>query len=229
MPLILIVDDEPPIRQMLRLALTRGGFDVIEAADARSAWHLLQKETAIDLILLDWMLPDMSGINLLSRIRNDRLLKNKPVIMLTARAEENNVLRGFDSGSDDYITKPFSPKQLIARINAVLKRSIPEQKNQLIVNDLLLDCDANRVFYNSQEIKCGRLEFKLLQYLMRYNGKTFSRQHLLDSVWSTQKDVTERTVDVHIRRVRKLLEPFGYDKYIRSVRGEGYQMLQNLE
>ena len=226
---ILIVDDEPPIRQLLKLALTTQKYTAIEAENGYQALDILEAQKDIRLGLLDWMLPDMSGIELLSRLRKHELLKQIPIIMLTAKAEENNVLRGFSAGADDYITKPFSPKELIARIQALLKRTyVNPDKVQLSFHELTLDHEARKLFFREESIKCGRLEFNLLSYFFKNKNKTLSRAHLLDKVWSRDKEVTERTVDVHVRRVRKLLAPYGYDKYIFSVRGEGYQMADKL-
>ncbi len=228
MATVLVVDDEPPIRQMLKLALTRGGFEVVEAETALKALDEINRNKTIDLVLLDWMLPDMSGTSLLTQLRQSSTYKLLPVIMVTAKAEENNVLRGFSMGADDYITKPFSPKELIARVQAVLKRSHKPKPKLLSFKTLSFDLEGKRLMHEGKQVKCGRLEFNLLVYFVQNLNRTLSREHLLDKVWPAQKDVTERTVDVHVRRIRQILEAFEYQDYIRSVRGEGYQMLEEL-
>ncbi|WP_119343287.1 response regulator [Facilibium subflavum] len=225
---ILVVDDEAPIRQMLDIALVKNGFSVTLAEHGKEALQQLKSDADIDLILLDWMLPDMSGIHLLTHIRGQADLKQKPVMMLTAKAQEDNIVRGFSMGADDYITKPFSPKELIARIHAVLKRTKTIKHKHLQFKKLYFDLEGRRLLYDKNTVKCGRLEFNLLVYFVKNINKTLSREHLLNNVWPPQKDVTERTVDVHVRRVRQLLLNFGYDHYIRSVRGEGYQMVSEL-
>ncbi|WP_440616825.1 response regulator [Cysteiniphilum sp. 6C5] len=224
---ILIVDDEPPIRQLLHLTLTRQQYDVVMVENGEQALKALISDSSIDLILLDWMLPDTSGIKLLAQIRQTKQLETLPVIMLTAKAEEGDVLRGFGMGVDDYVTKPFSPKELIMRIQALLKRTkgVSDDKSKLTFRELNADLQSHVLSCKGQIIKCGRLEFKLITYLMKHAGKTLSRARILDHVWDTDKEVTERTVDVHIARVRKLLASCHYDIYLRAIRGEGYQLI----
>lgn len=224
---ILVVDDEPPIRQLLRLVLTRQGYQVEIADCSAQAFRILQNNSSIDLVLLDWMLPDTSGIKLLTQLRSSEEFAELPVIMLTAKAEESNVLRGFGMGADDYITKPFSPKELVMRVQSLLKRVKPKGKaeKKLCFYELCMNLESHELCIKDQVIKCGRLEFKLLAYLIQNIGKTLSRDHILMQVWQADKDITARTVDVHITRIRKLLAPFAYDQCIRSVRGEGYQLV----
>ncbi|TNF66290.1 MAG: response regulator [Gammaproteobacteria bacterium] len=229
---ILVVEDEAPIRQMVSFALKRCGFNPIEASTIAEANEILTQQS-IQLILLDCMMPDKSGINWLTKLKKKPSFQ-LPVIMLTARAEESNKIRAFDAGADDYITKPFSPKELLARINAVLRRSyrldnltenneIPAKSQQLIAGGIILDVDNHRLTLNGKKTKIGPLEFKLLHYLMRHPDKALSREKLLDKVWGDQADVLERTVDVHIRRVRKILEAENLEYLIESVRGIGYR------
>ncbi|WP_440992649.1 response regulator [Cysteiniphilum litorale] len=224
---ILIVDDEPPIRQLLQLTLTRQQDEVVMAENGVQALKLLMSDSSIDLILLDWMLPDTSGIKLLAQIRQTKPLESLPVIMLTAKAEEGDVLRGFGMGVDDYVTKPFSPKELVMRIQALLKRTKGgnDDKSKLTFRELNADLESHLLVFKGEVIKCGRLEFKLITYLMKHAGKTLSRARILDHVWNADKEITERTVDVHIARIRKLLAPFHYDIYLRAIRGEGYQLI----
>ena len=225
---ILIVDDEPLIRQLLHLVLTRQGYEVEMAGSGVGALNVLQSDSAIDLILLDWMLPDTSGIKLLVQIRESMKFSDLPVIMLTAKAEESDIVRGFGMGADDYVTKPFSPKELVMRIQALLKRVKPkinDSSNKLCFHELCIDLERHSLSIKDETIKCGRLEFKLLTYLIQHVGKTLSRAHILDKVWHADKEITERTVDVHITRIRKLLSAYGYDQYIHAVRGEGYQLI----
>ncbi|WP_119329121.1 response regulator [Cysteiniphilum halobium] len=224
---ILIVDDEPPIRQLLHLTLTRQQYDVVMVENGVQALKVLAGDSSIDLVLLDWMLPDTSGIKLLAEIRQTKQLEALPVIMLTAKAEEGDVLRGFGMGVDDYVTKPFSPKELIMRIQALLKRTKVSNNDQskLTFRELNADLQSHLLSCKGKVVKCGRLEFKLITYLMQHAGKTLSRARILDHVWDADKEITERTVDVHITRVRKLLAPFHYDIYLRAIRGEGYQLI----
>lgn len=231
---ILVVEDEAPIRQMVTFALKRANFYPLEAATILEADHLLRQNT-IHLILLDCMMPDQSGINWLTKLKKNPNF-NLPVIMLTARAEESNKIRAFSAGVDDYITKPFSPKELLARIHAVLRRSYPSEINKdlekkteshevLSVSGITLDIDNHHLLLHGKKTKIGPLEFKLLHYLMRHPEKALSREKLLDNVWGDQADVLERTVDVHIRRVRKILEAEKLDYLIESIRGIGYRFI----
>ena len=220
---ILIIEDEAPIREMVRFSLQRNGFEAIEAADGREA-QIQVVEQQPDLILLDWMLPDISGIDLARRFKREESTQELPIIMLTARAEEDDKVKGFDVGVDDYITKPFSPRELTARIKAVLRRSSPAHgKNTLTAGGLSLDLDGHRLSANGQSVEMGPTEFRLLQFFMSHPDRVYSRAQLLDHVWGSNVYVEERTVDVHIRRLRKALASHGHDRYIQTVRGAGYR------
>lgn len=222
---ILIVEDEISIRQMLSMMLVGAGYEVVNTFDVSSAWDKLTTEQDIHLVLLDWMLPDKSGISLLKKIRKDDDLKHLPVIMLTARAEEENVLKGFENGADDYVVKPFSIKQLKARIEALLKRTMLIQ-DEIRYRDLVLLPQQHVLKINDEIVKISRLEFKLLHYFLINVGRACSREQLLNMVWGRQKEVTERTVDVHIRRLRKVLSAYDYDQYIVSIHGLGYRLME---
>ena len=220
---ILIIEDEAPIREMVRFSLQRNGFEALEAADGREA-QIQVVEQQPDLILLDWMLPDISGIDLARRFKREESTQEIPIIMLTARAEEDDKVKGFDVGVDDYITKPFSPRELTARIKAVLRRSSPAHgKNTLAAGGLSLDLDGHRLSANGQSVEMGPTEFRLLQFFMSHPDRVYSRTQLLDQVWGSNVYVEERTVDVHIRRLRKALASHGHDRYIQTVRGAGYR------
>ena len=221
--MILIVEDETDIRSMIKMALAREGFKCIEAEDAETAIALLDRP-GIELLLIDWMLPGMSGIELARRIRLDDLYKKMPLIMLTARGEEHDKLRSFEIGIDDYITKPFSPRELVARVKAVKRRTNPdEENNKLVVGELCLDTGAQRLLIDKEEIHMGPTEYRLLEHLMRNPDQVFTREQLLDRVWGRDVYVEDRTVDVHVLRLRKLLSPKGYSKYVQTVRGTGYR------
>jgi len=223
-PQILIVEDEGPLVTLLRYNLEREGFAVSEASDGEEAL-LRAAEHRPDLILLDWMLPLLSGIEVCRRLRRLPNSANIPIIMLTARGEENDKVRGFDCGADDYITKPFSPVELIARIRALLRRARPElAAEQLEFADLVMDLAAHRVRRSDREVHLGPTEFRLLQHLMRNPGRVFSREQLLDAVWGRDVYVEARTVDVHIRRLRKALNGIGDPDLIRTVRAAGYAL-----
>jgi two-component system phosphate regulon response regulator PhoB len=209
---------------MLRYNLEGAGFRVNTAGDGEEALVAAAEEVP-DLILLDWMLPLMSGIEVCRQLRSKQDTRSVPIIMLTARGEETDKLRGLDSGCDDYITKPFSPAELIARINAVLRRSKPELSSELLTfEDLAMDLAAHRVRRNGQDIHLGPTEFRLLRHLMQHPGRVFTREQLLDSVWGRDVYVEPRTVDVHIRRLRKALNQGGEDDLIRTVRSAGYSL-----
>jgi len=220
---ILLVEDEAAIREMTAMALERAGYEVEEAEDAQQAEHAISDRLP-DLILLDWMLPGTSGVELARRFRRDDYTKEVPVIMLTARSEEDDRIRGLESGADDYVTKPFSPRELIARIKAVIRRASPEQdEGQLEVDGLQLDTHSHRVSANGSRLDMGPTEFRLLQFFMSHPERVYSRSQLLDMVWSRGSFVEERTVDVHIRRLRKALADEGFDRFIQTVRGAGYR------
>lgn len=220
---ILVVEDEPGIQEVLKFNLGLHGHDVIVAGDAESALTALRGALP-DLILLDWMLPGMAGIDLARRIRADARLKAIPIIMLTARAEERDKVQGLDTGADDYITKPFSPRELMARIKAVLRRRAPEMTEDVVeVAGLRLDPAAHRVSGDRKPLDLGPTEFRLLHFLMTHPERVYSRSQLLDQVWGDHVFVEERTVDVHIRRLRSALEGTGHDRLIQTVRGAGYR------
>lgn len=225
---ILVVEDEPAIQEVLKFNLGLHGHDVAIAADAESAWRALNGPMP-DLILLDWMLPGMSGVDLAKRIRSDARLKNVPIIMLTARAEERDKVLGLEIGADDYITKPFSPRELLARIKAVLRRRAPEMGEEVVeIGGLRLDPISHRVYSGSQPLDLGPTEFRMLHFLMTHPERVYSRSQLLDHVWGDHVFVEERTVDVHIRRLRGALEGTGHDRLIQTVRGAGYRLSATL-
>ena len=220
---ILIVEDEAPIREMIAFHLTRAGYETIEAGDCRVARELLVDEQP-DLALIDWMLPDMSGLELTRLLKRDKSNDDLAVIMLTARADEYDKVAGLDSGADDYITKPFSPRELVARIQAVLRRAKAGNDGEVIrLGVLELDTAGHRVSANGSEVKLGPTEYRLLKFLMTHPDRVYSRTQLLDRVWGANVYVEERTVDVHIRRLRKALAVDSADDYIQTVRGAGYR------
>jgi len=220
---ILVVDDEPAILDMVEFAIKRTGFKTILAQDAMQAMNQIA-ESKPDLILLDWMLPDISGVDLARRLKGDELTLHIPIIMLTARAEEGDKLRGFDVGVDDYITKPFSTRELIARINAVLRRVDPKQEDEvLVIAGLRLDPITHRAYAGDDAVQLGPTEFRLLQFFMTHPERVYSREQLLDRVWGQNVYIEERTVDVHIRRLRKELSRYSCDKMVQTVRGAGYR------
>ena len=222
---ILVVEDEPEIRELLVFTLSRASYDVIEAESSEQALQLLDLGLP-DLAIIDWMLPQMSGVDLARRLRRDELARNIPIIMLTARGEEADKLRSFDSGVDDYITKPFSPKELLARIKALLRRSGVPTDNILQIGGIALDLNSHRVTINEQQVHVGPTEYRLLELLMRHPERAFERSQLLDRVWGRSVYVEERTVDVHIRRLRKALQvndSKDYARLIQTVRGSGYR------
>ena len=220
---ILIVEDEQPIREMISFALAGVGYEVREAADARQAQAAIS-ERLPDLILLDWMLPGISGIDFARRLKKEDLTRELPIIMLTARAEEEDKVQGLESGADDYITKPFSPRELVARIRAVLRRGGPAAEDEILhANGLSLDLASHRVSAGDALLEVGPTEYRLLEFFMSHPERVYSRGQLLDRVWGSNVYVEERTVDVHIRRLRKVLEPHGYEAMIQTVRGAGYR------
>ena len=219
---ILIVEDEQPIREMTAFHLSRAGFEVLEAEDCRSARELLADERP-DLALIDWMLPDMSGLELARTLKRDENYDDLSIIMLTARAEERDKISGLEGGADDYITKPFSPRELIARIQAVLRRSNSADDESLTAGILELDPAGHRVSASGSQVKLGPTEYRLLEHLMTHPDRVYSRGQLLDRVWGANVYVEERTVDVHVRRLRKALQSSGADEYIQTVRGAGYR------
>ncbi len=219
---ILVVEDEAPIRQMIAFNLARAGFEVDEAEDVFTARSRIA-DSRPDLVLIDWMLPDSSGLELTRAIRRDDTSRNMPIIMLTARAEERDKIVGLDSGADDYLTKPFSARELLSRINAVLRRSAPAADEVLEAGELRLDPVSHRVFAGDGEINLGPTEYRLLKFLMANPERVYSRSQLLDFVWGQNVYVEERTVDVHVRRLRKALEEHGVAQRVQTVRGAGYR------
>jgi two-component system phosphate regulon response regulator PhoB len=222
-PYILIVEDEAPIREMLRLALSRAGFTLMEAGDTQQA-HTLIFERLPQLVLLDWMLPGMSGIEFANRLKKDDITKDIPIIMLTAKTEEADKIRGLEIGADDYVTKPFSPRELIARIKAVLRRTMPLSDAEcLTVKNLKLFPSEHRLTIDDQDVHIGPTEFRLLHFFMTHQDRVYNRTQVLDHVWGGNVYIEERTVDVHIRRLRKSLDEWGYDSLVQTVRGVGYR------
>lgn len=219
---ILIVEDETPIREMIAFHLTRAGFETIEAADCRRARELLVDERP-DVALIDWMLPDMSGLELTRRLKRDKEQEDLAIIMLTARAEEADKVAGLEGGADDYVTKPFSPRELIARIQAVLRRAKASTAETISAGTLELDAAGHRVSSAGSAIKLGPTEYRLLQFFLTHQDRVYSRTQLLDRVWGANVYVEERTVDVHVRRLRKALSDAKADDYIQTVRGAGYR------
>ncbi|HRJ54333.1 MAG TPA: phosphate regulon transcriptional regulator PhoB [Candidatus Thiothrix moscowensis] len=223
MSTILIVDDEQPIRSMVGFALGRAGFELREAADAEQAYAEIDRQRP-ELILMDWMLPGASGLDIVRRLQRNAETQDIPVIMLTARTEESDKINGFSAGVDDYISKPFSPAELIARIQAVLRRSRNTQPAEsLEFAGLALDPLSHRVTANGVELEFGPTEFRLLKFFMQHPDRVYTREQLLDNAWGRNVYVEERTVDVHILRLRKALAPHGCDHYIQTVRGAGYR------
>jgi len=219
---VLIVDDEAPIREMIAVALEMADYDYLEAADAREA-HALIVDKQPDLVLLDWMLPGTSGVELARRLKKDEATADIPIIMLTAKVEEDNKIQGLEVGADDYITKPFSPRELVARLKAVLRRATPPGVDSPIeVEGLTLDPVGHRVTTAEGAINMGPTEYRLLQFFMTHQERVYTRSQLLDQVWGGNVYVEERTVDVHIRRLRKALGD-QYDHLIQTVRGAGYR------
>ncbi|MGI9418786.1 MAG: phosphate regulon transcriptional regulator PhoB [Geminicoccaceae bacterium] len=219
---ILIVEDERGIRDMIGYALSRAGISYAQATTSDEASRLIE-QTHFDLVLLDWMLPDVSGIDLARRLREDSRTASLPIIMLTARGEEEDKVRGLDVGADDFVTKPFSPKELVARIRAVLRRAGGQTVDIIEAGGLILNTVSHRVHARGNEVQLSQKEFQLLQVLMSNPDRVFSRAQLLDLVWPRAINVGERTVDVHVSTLRKALEPFGGDHRVETVRGAGYR------
>ena len=220
---ILIVEDEAPIREMLSFVMEQHGYQAVEANDFDAAVEKIA-EPYPDMVLLDWMLPGGSGIQLAKKIKSDDFTRNIPIIMLTARGEEEDKVKGLEVGADDYITKPFSPKELMARMRAVFRRVAPTVLDEpLEVEGLKLDPVSHRISVDDKGIDMGPTEFKLLHFFMTHPERVYSREQLLDHVWGTNVYVEDRTVDVHIRRLRKALTEYGYERLIQTVRGVGYR------
>jgi two-component system phosphate regulon response regulator PhoB len=220
---ILVVEDEQSIRDLIAFGLRRAGCDVALAEHSRAALASIGDRRP-DIVLVDWMLPDMSGLELIRVLRRDANTRDIPVVMLTARGEEADKVAGLESGADDYVTKPFSARELVARIQAVLRRSAPVgESERLDVEGLSLDQAGHRVTAGDRAVALGPTEYRLLAFLMTHPDRVYSRSQLLDRVWGGNVYVEERTVDVHIRRLRKSLEPSGYDRFVQTVRGAGYR------
>ncbi len=220
---ILIVEDEPAIQELLAFNVTQCGFRAIQAFDVLGASKHINHALP-DLILLDWMLPDTTGVEFARRLRADQRTRNIPIIMLTARNEERDKITGLESGADDYITKPFSPRELMARIRAVLRRRMPQISEETVsAAGLELSPTTHRVSANGATLELGPTEFRILHFFMTHPERVYSRTQLLDQVWGDHVFVEERTVDVHIRRLRQALEPSGLDGVVQTVRGSGYR------
>ena len=219
---ILIVEDESSILELISLNIHQAGFNPIRAINAEYANNIV-KETIPDLIVLDWMLPGMDGIEFAKRLRANSETKSIPIIMLTAKADEDNKIKGLNVGADDYLTKPFSPRELIARIKALLRRRSPELINEpVIIDALVLDPGSHKVQVDSKKINIGPTEFKLLHFLMKNSDRVYSRNQILDKIWGNKSVIDDRTVDVHIKRLRAALKNSNYDRMIQTVRGSGY-------
>ena len=220
---VLIVEDERPIREMIAFGLRRAGFEVRAVEDCRAARAQLADKHP-DLLLVDWMLPDMSGLELTRQLKRDQATRELPIILLTARAEEADKISGLEGGADDYITKPFSPRELVARINAVLRRAAPVAAGEMLeLGGLKLEGASHRVTANGQSVTLGPTEYRMLAFFMAHPERVYTREMLLDRIWGGNVYVEERTIDVHIRRLRKALEAFDMDRYIQTVRGSGYR------
>ena len=221
---ILIVEDESPILELLALNISQAGYNPLRAISAEHA-EILISEALPDIILLDWMLPGMSGIDFAKKLRSNALTKAIPIIMLTARSDELDKVKGLEVGADDYITKPFSPRELNARIKAVLRRKAPELTEDLLkINGLELDPVSHRVTGNNKPLEMGPTEFRLLHFFMSNPERVYSRSQLLDKVWGSQIFIEDRTVDVHIRRLRNILAQSQHENLIQTVRGSGYRL-----
>ena len=218
---ILLVEDEIAIRKMLTFSIERAGFLVSQAENSVSAKKLILENTP-DLVIVDWMLPDLSGLELIRYLRREDLYSKLPIIMLTAKANERDKIIGLEGGADDYITKPFSTKELIARVKALLRRYTSEEET-ITINDLKINISKHLITHKNQPLKLGPTEFKLLHFFMTNPDRVFNRNQLLNSVWGQNVFVEERTVDVHIRRLRAILEDYGISGYIKTVRGFGYR------
>lgn len=221
---ILVVEDEDAIREMLVMVLEQAGLNVIAVASAEEAQHSLADNAMPDLVLLDWMLPGISGVELARRLKKDDLFKTLPIILLTARGEEEDKVRGLEIGADDYVTKPFSPKELVARIKAVLRRSGKNIEEEVLsASDVMLDVGRHRLTIAGKALDVSPTEFKLMHFFMTHQDTVYSRTQLLDQVWGRSAYIEERTVDVHIRRLRKILKQYGKDELVQTVRGFGYR------
>ena len=219
---VLVIEDEQEVREMLNFSLSRSGFEVWETANAEEALRRLDGPLP-SLVIIDWMLPGMNGVDLVRRLRRDKHTAGLPMIMLTARGEQADKLKSFDCGVDDYITKPFSPRELVARMRALLRRSGEPEDGVLQNGALRLDLKAHKLSVEGKTVKIGPTEFRLLELFMRNPNRAFGRGQLLDQVWGRSVFVEERTVDVHVLRLRKTLKPYGLDGLVQTVRGLGYR------
>lgn len=219
---VLIVEDESAIREMMKFAFHNSDFTLLEAEDAEQAQVIIFKERP-DLILLDWMLPGLSGLGLAQRLKKDKFSQDIPIIMLTARGEENDRIRGLDTGADDYVTKPFSPRELMARIKAVLRRVSPEKGDIIEIGGIRLNKETHRLSISDKKLELGPTEYNLLLFFMTHPERVYNRSQLLDYVWGGDVYIEERTVDVHIRRLRKALTEHHSEQLIQTVRGAGYR------
>ena len=220
---VLVVEDEPAIQVLVAACLQNAGHQVVRADTAEEAMNRV-KEVLPDVVLLDWMMPGMSGLQLARRLRSDERTRDLPIIMLTARSEENDKIAGLEAGADDYLTKPFSPRELLARIKAVLRRRAPQMSSEIIeIEGLRVDPVTHRISGNGEALDLGPTEFRLLHFFMTHAERVHTRAQLLDQVWGDHVFVEERTVDVHIRRLRASLESSGHDRLIQTVRGTGYR------
>ena len=226
---ILLVEDEAAIREMVELALSRAGFETRAVPDAAQAERAIEQERP-DLILLDWMLPGVSGLDFARKLRRADSTRNIPVVMLTAKGEEGDRLSGFDAGADDYVVKPFSVKELTARIQAVLKRTTPAGDDDPIeIDGLRLDPASHRVTARGETVRTGPTEFRMLHFFMDHPERVFTRGQLIDRVWGSNVYIEERTVDVHIRRLRKVLAEHGFDRFVQTVHGTGYRFSSRMD
>ncbi len=226
---ILVVEDEPSIQELIAASLRHAGHKVLRADSAEEAARLVSG-TLPDVVLLDWMLPGASGVQYARRLRSEERTRDLPIIMLTARSEENDKIAGLEAGADDYLTKPFSPRELLARIKAVLRRRAPQMTEDSIdIDGLCIDPASHRVVGNGQSVDLGPTEFRLLHFFMTHAERVHSRAQLLDQVWGDHVFVEERTVDVHIRRLRCALQGSGHDRLIQTVRGSGYRFSTAFE
>jgi two-component system phosphate regulon response regulator PhoB len=226
---VLVVDDETAIRDMIQFALEKAGMAVQTASNAHEALVRIN-ETRPDIILMDWMMPGVSGLELTRRLRKDVYTEDIPIIMLTAKVTEDDKVAGLEAGTDDYVIKPFSPRELLARIKAVTRRTSPaDERGRLVVGVLALDTMSRRVLRDDEEVRLGPTEYRLLEFFMAHVGRAYSRSQILDNVWGTNAYLEERTVDVHIRRLRKALEPAGASHYLQTVRGHGYRFLADQD
>jgi two-component system, OmpR family, phosphate regulon response regulator PhoB len=228
MTTILVVDDEPDIREAIRFALENAEYRVIEAGHADEARKLLVNENP-DLILLDWMLPGRSGLELAQQLKQNQKSRSLPIIMVSARGEEEDRIKGLDTGADDYIAKPFSPREMVARVKAVLRRAKSEEiADEIEIGGLRIDNIGHRVTAEGRPVEIAPTEYRLLHFFMTHSDRAFSRSQLLDQVWGDQVYVEERTVDVHVRRLRKALEGSGHDRLLQTVRGVGYRFSDKI-